>query len=93
VQAPHAAAPIAGQLETQAEECCNRAITVARAQQAKSWELRAVTSLACLYRYQGKHADVGRIVSPLLDWFTEGQDTVDVQAARAIVRSGSQERR
>jgi predicted ATPase len=86
-QTPLASSPVAERLETQAEECFNRAVTVARAQQARSWELRAVTSLARLYRHQGKHTDVRPLVAPVLDWFSEGHDTADVRAARAIVRS------
>ena len=88
VDPPHATTPIADRLETQAEECFNRAVTVARAQHARAWELRAVTSLARLYRDRGKHADVGRVVSPVLDWFSEGHDTADIRSARAILRSG-----
>ena len=49
--------------------------------------LRAVTSLARLYRHQGKHTDVRPLVAPVLDWFSEGHDTTDLRTARAIVRS------
>ena len=81
------ASPVATRVEAQAEECLNRALTVARAQQAKSWELRAATSLARLYVHQGKRPDVARVVTPVLDWFSEGHDTADLRTARAIVRS------
>jgi adenylate cyclase len=79
-----AASPIASRIETQAEECLTRARTVARAQQAKAWELRAVTSLARLYLHQGRETDAAQVVTPVLDWFSEGHDTADLHAARVM---------
>jgi predicted ATPase len=76
-------------VSTEAEECLTRALTIARAQQAKSWELRAATSLARLYVQQGKMAKARRLVAPVLEWFTEGHETADVRAARAVLGKSS----
>ena len=58
---------------TKAEACFERALAVARAQRAKSWELRAAMSLARLKRDQGR-PDVGRnLLAPVYEWFT-GKD-------------------
>ena len=75
---------VASRIETQAEECLTRARTVARAQQAKAWELRAVTSLARLYIRQGRETDAAQVVAPVLEWFSEGHDTADLHAARVM---------
>ncbi|HEY1309068.1 MAG TPA: AAA family ATPase [Vicinamibacterales bacterium] len=76
--------PVASRIEAQAEECLTRARTVARAQQAKAWELRAVTSLARLYIHQGRETDAAQVVTPVLEWFSEGHDTADLHAARVM---------
>ena len=60
-------------------------IDVARRQNAKSWELRGATSLARLRRQQGRHEDAVALLAPVLGWFQEGFDTVDVQAARTLL--------
>ena len=60
-------------------------LTVARAQQAKSWELRAATSLAQLLRDQGKRQTACDLLAPIYDWFTEGFDTGDLRKARALL--------
>ena len=73
----------------EAEECLTRALTVARAQRAKSWELRAATSVARLYLRQGKVAKARRLIAPVVEWFSEGHDTADVKAARAILDEAS----
>jgi len=65
-----------------AEKSLMRALSMARARQARSWELRAATSLARLYRAQGKPAEAVGLVKPVVDWFTEGHDTGDVRAAQ-----------
>jgi class 3 adenylate cyclase/predicted ATPase len=62
-----------------------RALTVARAQQAKSWELRAAMSLARLYRQQGKNEQARDLLAPIYAWFTEGFDTRDLQDAKALL--------
>ena len=77
--------------ESEAEECFLRAIEVARKQQAKSWELRASTSLARLWQQQGKTAEAHKLLSEVYNWFTEGFDTKDLQEAKALLDSlGSQ---
>jgi predicted ATPase len=66
-----------------AEAYFERALAVARAQQAKSWELRAATSLARLWRDQGKRQQARDLLSPIYVWFTEGFDTLDLKEAKA----------
>jgi predicted ATPase len=61
------------------------ALTVARAQQAKSWELRAAMSLARLLSDQGKRQTARDLLAPIYDWFTEGFDTSDLRTARALL--------
>jgi predicted ATPase len=62
-----------------------RALAVARQQQAKSWELRAATSLARLWRGQGKVQEAREQLAPVYGWFTEGFETRDLQEARAML--------
>jgi predicted ATPase len=62
-----------------------RALAVARAQQAKSWELRAATSLARLWRDQGKVQQARDLLAPVYGWFTEGFDTLDLKEAKALL--------
>jgi predicted ATPase len=68
-----------------AEACYRWAIERARSQEAKSWELRAATSLARLWRGQGKPAEALALLSPLYGWFTEGFDTADLKEAKAML--------
>jgi predicted ATPase len=68
-----------------AESCFYQALALARRQQAKSWELRAATSLARLWKQQGKCADAHGLLAPVYNWFTEGFDTADLQEARALL--------
>jgi predicted ATPase len=70
---------------TQAQACFERALSVARAQQAKSWELRAATSLARLWRDQGKRQEAHDLLAPIYGWFTEGFDTLDLNEAEALL--------
>jgi class 3 adenylate cyclase/predicted ATPase len=60
-------------------------LTVARAQQARSWELRAAMSLARLLRDQGKRQTARDLLAPVYDWFTEGFDTSDLRKAKALL--------
>jgi predicted ATPase len=69
----------------EAEACFHQALDVARRQQAKSWELRAAMSLAHLWQHQGKRDAARELLAPLYDWFTEGFDTADLQAAKALL--------
>jgi class 3 adenylate cyclase/predicted ATPase len=69
----------------QAENCFQVALTVARDQQAKSWELRAATSLARLWQQQGRRDDAHQLLAPVYAWFTEGFDTADLMDAKALL--------
>jgi predicted ATPase len=62
-----------------------RAIEVARQQEAKSLELRAATSLARLWRDQGKRAEARDLLAPVYAWFTEGFETRDLIDAKALL--------
>jgi len=68
-----------------AEAYFERALTVARAQQAKSWELRAAMSMARLWHDQGKQQQAHDLLAPVYDWFTEGFDTLDMKEAKALL--------
>jgi predicted ATPase len=68
-----------------AEKYFERALTVARQQQAKSWELRASMSLARLWRDQGKVQQARELLAPVYGWFTEGFDTRDLKEAKALL--------
>jgi predicted ATPase len=68
-----------------AEAYFNRALDVARKQQAKSWELRASMSLARLWRSQGKPRRARELLAPVYGWFTEGFDTRDLKEAKALL--------
>jgi class 3 adenylate cyclase/tetratricopeptide (TPR) repeat protein len=62
-----------------------QALEIARAQQAKSFELPAATSLARLWRDQGKRAEARDLLAPIYAWFTEGFDTGDLKDAKALL--------
>jgi class 3 adenylate cyclase/predicted ATPase len=62
-----------------------RALAVARAQQAKSWELRAAMSVARLWRDRGERRRAHNCLAPIYGWFTEGFDTVDLKQAKALL--------
>ena len=70
---------------TAAEVCFRRAMDAAQKQQAKLWELRAATSLARLWRDEGKRAEARDLLAPVYDWFTEGFDTADLKDAKALL--------
>jgi predicted ATPase len=69
-----------------AERYFGRALAVARAQQAKSWELRAAMSMARLWRDQGKRDEARELLAPVYGWFTEGFDTRDLKEAKALLQ-------
>jgi predicted ATPase len=69
----------------EAETCFQHAISIAQSQQAKSWELRAATSLARLWQQQGKRQEAHDLLAPVYGWFTEGFDTADLQEAQALL--------
>jgi predicted ATPase len=72
-------------LESEAEECFQKAIEVARRQQAKSLELRAVMSLSRLWQSQGKKEEARQMLAEIYGWFTEGFDTVDLKEAKVLL--------
>jgi predicted ATPase len=67
-----------------AETYFERALVVARHQQAKSWELRAAMSVARLWRDQGKREEARDLLAPVYGWFTEGFDTRDLKEAKKL---------
>ena len=69
----------------QAEPFFEQALTIARQQQAKSWELRAAMSMARLWHDQGKPQQAREILAPIYGWFTEGFDTLDLKEAKALL--------
>jgi adenylate cyclase len=69
----------------EAENCFQQAIEVARRQQAKSWELRATTSLARLWLKQGRIDEARQTLAEIYGWFTEGFDTPDLQEAEVLL--------
>ena len=71
--------------ESEAEACFLKAIEIAQSQKAKSWELRAATSLARLWQQQGKRTEAHKLLSEVYNWFTEGFDTKDLQEAKALL--------
>jgi predicted ATPase len=71
--------------QEEAETWLQRALDVARQQQAKSLELRAAMSLSRLWQQQGKRAEAREIFAPIYGWFTEGFDTADLQEAKALL--------
>jgi len=71
--------------EGEAENCFQQAIAIACNQSAKSWQLRATTSLARLWQHQGKRKEAHKLLSDIHDWFTEGFDTKDLREAKALL--------
>jgi hypothetical protein len=68
-----------------AEAYFERALAVARKQQAKSWELRGAMSMARLWRDQGKRQQARNLLAPVYGWFTEGFDTLDLKEAKTLL--------
>ena len=76
-----------GTPQAEAETWLQRALDVARRQEAKSLELRAAMSLSRLWQQQGKRDEARELLAPIYGWFTEGFDTADLQEAKACSRS------
>jgi class 3 adenylate cyclase/predicted ATPase len=84
---------VAGEMEllsprrdaARAQAYFEHALEIARAQQARSWELRAATSLARLWREQGRRTEALGLLAPIYGWFTEGFDTRDLKEAKAML--------
>ena len=68
-----------------AEKSFRTAIEIARRQKAKSWELRATTSLARLLDKQGHRDEARAMLADIYNWFTEGFDTADLKDAKALL--------
>jgi predicted ATPase len=73
--------------QTEVENCFHQAIVIAQSQQAKSWELRAATSLARLWQQQGKRQEAYDLLASVYNWFTEGFDTADSKDTKALLDS------
>ncbi len=73
------------EVEKEAEECFHKAIEVARGQQAKSLELRAVMSLSQLWQQEGKKEEARQMLAEIYSWFTEGFDTADLKEAKVLL--------
>jgi predicted ATPase len=71
--------------ESQAEACFQHALDVARRQRARSWELRAATSLSRLWHRQGRRTEARKFLQEIYDWFSEGFDTPDLKEASALL--------
>ena len=76
-----------GTPQAEAEAWLQRALDVARRQEAKSLELRAAMSLSRLWQQQGKRAEAHALLAPIYGWFTEGFDTADLQEAKALLQA------
>jgi class 3 adenylate cyclase/predicted ATPase len=84
---------MAGEIELKSPNLCGakpevyfaRALSVARAQKAKSFELRAAMSMAHLWSEQAKRAEARNLVAPTYGWFTEGFDTLDLKEAKVLL--------
>jgi tetratricopeptide (TPR) repeat protein len=77
--------PLTPNPQAEAEECFLKAVEIARRQQAKSWELRAVMSLSRLWQQQGKTEEARQMLAEIYGWFTEGFDTADLKDAKALL--------
>jgi class 3 adenylate cyclase/predicted ATPase len=77
--------PLTPDPQGEAEAYFQKAVEIARQQQAKSWELRTTTSLAQLWKQQGKRTEPHKLLSEVYNWFTEGFDTKDLQEAKALL--------
>jgi predicted ATPase len=73
-----------GHAET-AEELYRKALSIAREQEAKLWELRAAANLARLRRDQGRRAEAREFLAPVYGWFTEGFGAPDLKDAKALL--------
>ena len=76
---------LAGAPESDVEKSLREAIAIAQRREARSWELRAVTSLARLLRKQGKIDEARKTLSVIYNWFTEGFNTADLKDAKALL--------
>ena len=79
--------------QAEAEAWLQRALDIARRQEAKSLELRAAMSSSRLWQQQGQRAAARELLTPIYGWFTEGFDTADLQEAKTLLDAlGSSDR-
>jgi predicted ATPase len=76
--------PVSG-AQSEAEECFQKALNIASRQQAKSFELRAATSLSRLWQQQGRREEARKLLAEIYGWFTEGFGTGDLREAKALL--------
>ncbi|MBV8095684.1 MAG: hypothetical protein JO110_21140 [Acetobacteraceae bacterium] len=76
---------LAGSQSQEVEACYLQALTIARGQGARLWELRAATGLARLWHDEGKVTEARDLLAPIYGWFTEGFDTPDLKEAKALL--------
>ena len=76
---------LSGATPDEAETYLRQALTIAREQKAKSFELRAAISLARLWRDYDRHSDAYALLAPVYGWFTEGFDTADLREAKTLL--------
>ena len=76
-----------GTPQAEAETWLQRALDVARRQEAKSLELRAAMSLSRLWQQQGKRNEAPALLAPVYAWFTEGFDTADLREAQVLLEA------
>ncbi len=72
-------------VQTEAEECFRKSIEIARQQEARSYELKAVTSLSRLWKQQGKKAEARQALAEIYGWFSEGFETQDLIDAKELI--------
>ena len=72
-------------VQMEAEECFRKSIEIARQQEARSYELRAVTSLSRLWEQQGKKEQARQMLAEIYGWFSEGFETEDLKAAKSLL--------
>jgi predicted ATPase len=78
--------------EIGAEESLLKSIRIAQQQEAKSWELRSVVDLARLWAKQGKYEEAHQILIDIIEWFTEGFDSIDMVTAKNLLSELSEKR-
>jgi len=74
-----------GRDPAEAARSFERALSIARLQGARLWELRAAVSLASLWADRGQRAQARDLLTPIYAWFTEGFDTADLKDAKALL--------
>ncbi len=79
----------AGQAVSAVEDCLQESLRIARAQEARAFELRSATSLARLWSRQGRGQEARELIAPVYEWFEEGFDTPDLLAAKALLEQAA----